>query len=64
MPLRLTPSVLADGGAVTSSLISLDQRVLDKLVSRINASRESVSPGQPLTGSHRASGTTRAKKFN
>ena len=40
------PVVLADGGAVTSSLIRLDQRVLDKLVSRINASRESVSPGQ------------------
>jgi len=37
---------------------------LDKLISWINASRESVSLGQSRKTSHRASGMTRAKKFN
>ena len=39
--------VLADGVAVTADRIRLDPIGLDKLVSRINACRESVRLGQP-----------------
>ena len=43
---RLTLSALAGGGAVTTDQPSLGLVGLDKLVSRINAGHESVSPGQ------------------
>ncbi len=65
---RLTLLTLAGGGAVTASQLCLKLIGVDKLISRINTSRESVSLGQPAAvtswGSHRASGVTRAKKFN
>ena len=61
---------LAGVQAVTVCWISLDSVDLDKLVSRINAGRESVSPPQiwdfkfEISDPRAASGVTRAKKFN
>ena len=40
------PIAFAGGGAVTAFQIGLGLESLDKLISRINARRESVSPGQ------------------
>jgi hypothetical protein len=40
------PVAFAGGGAVTACQVCLNLTGLDKLISRINANRESVSPGQ------------------
>jgi hypothetical protein len=60
---RLTFIALAGMEAVTAHSFVLNDWV-DKLILRINTGRESVSPGQPRKGPHRASGTIRATKFN